>query len=343
MLRQTLRRLWPERCGEPNVPSARPTQGKSERRRHDHSTCSRIKRITQLVGMPPEHFQGLYQTVIDEATAYLGTISLDDQTADQRLYYALTLAERALNIRQAYLLPADVPPEELARRSDRWTYGVFLVAFIRGIAGPRPPADQLMHGKELVGVLLPPFALNWLRAESALVQIFEGRQNSNQSPVFAIDDIIARALGGCADRSPIGPCDVAEVFAGDDSPLLRLPACIDQLRNQGRISINRKLADAFVTHSEFWLESRSGLGLVRSWLIDESGLLPPSRNALLDLLQAHHLCRSTPDKQLAIWNADVIHPDDTTAKHRLICFPIELIWPKTGQRPPTFRGKIVPS
>lgn len=304
-------------------------------------SSQRTQRIAQLVGMPPEHFQGLYQSVINNAKAYLHANQADDQSTNQRLYYALALAERALNIRQAYLLPTDAPPEELARRSDRWTYGVFLMAFLHGLAGPRPNADQSTQGYDLAATLLPAFALNWLNAEPALAQVFESQHDhSNQSAIFAIDEIIARALGKHTGRSAMSPCDPAEVFASDESPLLRLPACIDQLRNEGRMSFNRKHADAFVTDTEFWLEARSGLGLVRAWLIDESGLLPPPQSILMDLLQAHSLCLSTPDKAQAVWNVEVTHPDDTTARHRLICFPIELIWPKPGQRPPSFHGKL---
>ena len=298
----------------------------------------RTKRIMQLVGLPPEHFEGLYRNVINNAVANLSTMQFDHHSAGRRLHYALSLAERALNVRQAYLLPTDVAPEDLTRRSDRWTYGVFIVAFMRGLNGP--DHDRSTPSPELTAKLLPRCAFSWLESEPELLRICDSREGADPLSVPVIHEIITRARGKPTRSATKAASEAAAVFAGSDSPLLRLSACIDQLRNEGRLSFNRKLADAFVTDKYFWLEARSGLGLVRSWLIDETGLLAPGQNELLDYLQGHRLCISTPDKDLAVWNVEITHTDGKKVKHRLLCFAIDFIWPDAHQRPPVFYGKI---
>ena len=301
------------------------------------SISPRIKRIIQLVGLPPEHFKGLYKAVIDRAQARLQSAD-DSETTQQRLYYALALAERALNVRQAYLLPTDAPPEDLTRRSDRWTYALFFVAFTRGLASAKN--DGVAPSSDLTANLLPSCAASWLKEEPELLRICEIRPDSELPSIPVINEIIDRAFGKQTRSATKTSSEAAAVFAGDDSPLLRLPACIDQLRNEGRMSLNRKFADAFVTDDHFWLEARSGIGLVRSWLVDETGLLAPGQSELFDYIQGQGLCIDTPDKSQAVWNVDIIHTDGKKAKHRLLCFAIDFIWPDADQRPPVFHGKI---
>ena len=288
-----------------------------------------MKRIARLVGLPPAYLKGMYGDLVDRFEALIRSGHLDIHT-DDMLDYALLVSERALNIRQTYLLPENAPPEIVARKSDQWTYGVFLAAFLHDL-------DQVVTAPEELArtatSLVPKAALDWLASEPDLMTAWLAVVTGDRDRSNVIGKIVMEAvcqLGG----------DESSADAEDPDSSLDLVMGLRQLIGRGQLSMNCIEGDAWVTEGDLWLSSKEGLNKLRSWIIDRTDASGLQNNELLDQLQAENLCLPTPEKNRAVWTM-TIKENDQQKRVSVIRLPIDIICPDAAERPSSFDGEIL--
>lgn len=298
----------------------------------DRHRAGQMKRIARLVGLPPSHFQRLYHDLVCQFAKHVLSCPTGSNP-DERLDYALNVSERALNIRQSYLLPEKTAPEDVARKSDRWTYGVFLAGLLHDLGRSDPVPLENLSAK--ARSLVPTVGLDWLALEPVLMTSWLAVVTGVPNQGGVIGSIITQAIrqSGGPDLFP-DPSDVAP------SPELSLLSGLRHLVACGRLRINCDGADAWVTKTDLWLNSKTGLDLIRDWIVDNSEALPPSNNELLDQIQRDGLCLPTPDKNKATWSM-LVKWDTGQKRSLLVRFPVSIIWPEPQDRPASFDGEIV--
>ncbi|MDX1655277.1 MAG: DNA-binding domain-containing protein [Candidatus Competibacteraceae bacterium] len=103
----------------------------------------RVQRLAELVGFPPRHWEALVQPALLQLAAYTQRLPVRSEGGDEGEgkgkgeAAAVTLLEAildrtilALRRRRGRLLPPGLPPEQMARHADRWTYGVLTAALL---------------------------------------------------------------------------------------------------------------------------------------------------------------------------------------------------------------------
>jgi len=115
----------------------------------DRNRAVMMRRIDQLVGIPPDHFKILYEGVVVRFANYCQLMPASENHHHARLGglldHSLDVAVRALGIRRGYLLPPNKAPEVMARESDRWTFGVFMAALFHDIGKPAMNLEVSMY------------------------------------------------------------------------------------------------------------------------------------------------------------------------------------------------------
>jgi len=117
----------------------------------DRNRTVMMKRIDQLVGLPPAIFKSLYEDTVIRFANYCQLMPASENHHHCRLGglldHSLDVAERALCIRRGYLLPPNRAPEVVARESDRWTYGVFMAALFHDVGKPAMDLDVSIYDR----------------------------------------------------------------------------------------------------------------------------------------------------------------------------------------------------
>jgi integrating conjugative element relaxase (TIGR03760 family) len=121
------------------IKSAKALLGNSNR-------TARIQHIEQLSSFPKKHFDVLCLPVIDAVAEFLQELPASEHHHHAyiggALDHALEVAETALQLRKAYLLPSGAEPEQIVKRQDKWTYAIFLGAILHDIG--KPAVDQMV-------------------------------------------------------------------------------------------------------------------------------------------------------------------------------------------------------
>lgn len=99
---------------------------------HPHS--AQIGAIYALAGCSERQFQPVYLALLNVLAGYLQTLPAPTQPAITLLAQRLTAAQSVLFRRRAILLPVGEAPENSAQSADLWTYLVFCLALLYGLA-----------------------------------------------------------------------------------------------------------------------------------------------------------------------------------------------------------------
>jgi len=313
------------------------------RRRSVHPSADRLKHIAQLVGLPPTHFKLLYQDLVDNLAGHILSSTMACDHSDH-LDHLLYVSERALTIRQCYLLPENTPPEEIARRSDHWTYGVFLAAFFHDLRrlGAASSESSSVDLEALARSLVPDIGLQWLSSEPDLVTSWLAVVDGDMVRAGVLGAIVRQIVEPMADKDVshrAGGVTTGEKTEMDkSSAALDLATGIGELVVSGRLKIN-VAEEAWVTETDLWISLNEGLDVIRQWVAENTASFPLKNNELLDLFQESKICKVHPQRQQAVWPM-CVKQGLKLKKILLVRLPIEIIWPNPSDYPPLFEGQI---
>ena len=94
---------------------------------------SSLTRLAERADATEAHFAHYYQPVLNNLAEYLQQLPSVEQNSTL-LAICLPHTEVVLQRRWAYLLPPGAEPERLAQEADIWTYAVFTLSLLRGLA-----------------------------------------------------------------------------------------------------------------------------------------------------------------------------------------------------------------
>lgn len=312
----------------------------------DHPCADRLKYIAQLVGLPPTHFKLLYQDLVDNLADHILSCTAARDHSDH-LDHVLYVSERALTIRQCYLLPENTPPEEIARRSDHWTYGVFLAAVLHDLRSLSAASSESssVDLEVLARSLVPDIGLQWLSSEPDLVASWLAVVDGDMVRAGVLGAIIGQVVEPVADKDASHRAEDDDLFTtGERTEMDKPAAAFDLATGIGELVVNGRLKinvaeEAWVTETDLWISLKGGLDVIRQWVAENTANFPLKNNELLDLFLESKICKVHPQKQQAVWPMCVKQGLEQK-KTLLVRMPIEIIWPNPSDYPPLFEGQI---
>lgn len=341
-----------------------------------------LNQIEALSGVPRDFYRRYYDPVIDNYACFVQKLPASEShhhaLPGGMLQHGLEVAMIALKMRRSYVLPSGASPEEITKKQDRWTYGIFSAALCHDIA--KPAVDQLvalynyedteqfwnpwigpmsesvvgyrtsfrkdrvhgLHEKSgllLVSRIMPMEGLAWLSEDLSLFHQWMACIGGSHTDAGIIGEIVSGA-----DRESVGKNLGAE-FSTLSSQISTIPlhekllTGLRQLLNEGELPLNRNGAAGWLIGDSLWLVSKRAIDTLRTHLIAEGHSGIPNRNdRIFDELQQRGILISCNDR--AIWRTKV-KGDDWEHELTLIRLPTNKIWSDPKSRPESFSGEII--
>lgn len=328
-----------------------------------HTSLSH-EQFERLYLKPIQHYANLVQQFPASEShhhAYLGGL----------LDHGLELVGHALKIRQGYLLPPGVPPEDQAVQSDAWTAAVAYAGLLHDLGKiavdieveledgscwhpwlgviTQPYRFRYVHNRDyqlhdkMTALLCPQIishdSLNWLCQYPELW--------SNFIHLMACDYEQAGLLGEIVDKADristaknIGANPEKAMAAPVNSLQKKLIRGLKHLIKT-QLNLNKTPGNGWLTPDGLWLMSKTTADGLRAYLLSQGFDGIPTKNSILfDELQSHQIILTNPADDRAIWT--VLVSDESgqwQQEFSLIKVNAGLIW-SNQEKPEYFKGRI---
>ncbi|WP_333983600.1 MobH family relaxase [Ectopseudomonas khazarica] len=286
------------------------------------------------------------------------------------LDHGLEIVAYALKLRQSYLLPTGISPEDQAAQAEVWTATTAYAALLHDIGkiavdlqvetsdgctwhpwhGPlsrpyrfryRQDRAYRLHNAAtglLYNRVLDQEILDWLSAYpeawSALLYVLAGQYEH----AGVLGELVTQA-----DRA-----SVAQALGGDPARAMAAPKhalqrkLLDGLRYllKEELKLNQlQASDGWLTQDALWLVSKTVSDKLRAHLLAQ-GIdgIPANNTAVFNVLQDHGMLQPTPDGK-AVWRATVTSAASWSHTFTLLRLAPTLIW-EGETRPEPFTGTI---
>ncbi|WP_434701814.1 MobH family relaxase [Pseudomonas sp. D1-36] len=317
--------------------------------------------FSQLYLNPIHRYAELVQQLPASEThhhAYLGGM----------LDHGLELVACSLKLRQSYLLPTGVAPEDQAAQTDAWSAGIAYGALLHDIG--KIAVDLLVERQDgrvwhpWQGSLDQPYRFRYLKdrdyhlhgaAAGLLYTQILGRSILDWLSGFpTMWASLLYVLAGQYERAGVlgelvmqaDRFSTAQNIGGNPSKALQAPIhslqhhLISGLRHlvQHELKLNQPGAAGWLTHDALWLVSKVVTDKLRAYLLSQSiEGIPSSNLAVFDELQSHGLVESTPEGK-AIWTA-LVTQGTWQQSFTFLRLQPALIW-GSEDRPEAFSGTV---
>ena len=344
-----------------------------------------INKIRQLVGLPDDVFDRLYRDVIDDFAQYVQLLPATRDHHHTRLGglldHSLDVAARALSLRRGRLLPPNQPPEVIARRADRWTYGVFLAALFhdlgRLLTGPeviRFDADGRNRGtwSPIAGHMAEDDRYHFTfrndpePEDGSCVAAFLARPLLSASALgwIAQDDDLATRLIASLQRDQVKAGILGSIVADADQQSINAdtgissPSSSSQVKAPARSlkeEVTRALCGLVDASLPYLNQPESDILVTETdlWLSSEGGLRSLRERlvggSIVSIQGADGAIMDTLQKEKICTPTPKgrsvwsvqIFFQDIEQRLTMLRFPVDIIWPKPEDRPAAFSGDIV--
>lgn len=331
-----------------------------------------LERIWQYTALSEAQFDRLYLEPIRRYASFVQQLPASESHHHAypggMLDHGLELMACSLKLRQSYLLPSGVAPEDQAAQADAWSAAIAYGALLHDIGkiavdlqveyqngecwhpwhGPlkqpyrfryHPGRDYKLHGAAaglLYTQILSPALLDWLSDYPELWSQLLFLLADHYEHAGTLGELVLRA-----DR-----VSTAQNIGGNPAKALQAPKyslqhhLLTGLRHlvKNEFKLNQPGAAGWLTEEHLWLVSKTTTDKLRAHLLAQAvDGIPTSNIALFDELQSHGLVEATPEGK-AIWNATVTDGD---WQHRFTFLRLQpsLIWADES-RPVCFSGTV---
>lgn len=333
--------------------------------------------LWQQVSMSREMFENLYQKPIEQYAEMVQLLPASESHHHSHiggmLDHGLEVITFSAKVRQSYILPPNVAPEEQSKQRDAWSAAAIYFALVHDIGkvivdieitlkdgsrwfawnGKPPQAykfkyikgrDYHLHpvlGGFLANQLIPKSAFDWLGQYPEVLSALMYAMAGHYDKAGLLAEIIQKA-----DQH-----SVTLALGGDVNKLVQRPvnSLAKQLVLALRYLLEQKIklntpkgpADGWFTEDGLWLMSKTAADNIRTYLLSQGISVPKDNPKLFDEMQSLGIVEESTSGG-AIWNCRIQADSGwTPAKpFTLLRIKPEVAWENINDRPTYFAGKV---
>ncbi|MGX2950657.1 MobH family relaxase [Ursidibacter sp. B-7004-1] len=289
------------------------------------------------------------------------------------LDHGLEVIAFSAKLRQSYVLPPNVAPEEQSKQRDAWTAAAIYIALVHDIGKvitdveiilkdgtrwfawngiPAQPykfkyikgRDYELHpvlGGFLANQLIPKSAFDWIAQFPEVLSSLMYAMAGHYDKAGLLSEIIQKA-----DQH-----SVTVALGGDVNKLVQRPvnSLAKQLVMALRYLLEHKIklntpkgpADGWFTEDGLWLMSKTTADSIRTYLLGQGISVPKDNGKLFDEMQSLGIVEATGEGT-AIWHCRIQADSGWTpaTSFTLLKIKPEVAWENVNARPQYFAGKV---
>lgn len=333
--------------------------------------------LWQQVSMNRQMFDTLYQQPIERYAEMVQQLPASESHHHSHiggmLDHGLEVITFSAKVRQSYILPPNVAPEEQSKQRDAWTAAAIYLALVHDIGKvvvdiemtlkdgsrwfawngkPSQPykfkyikgRDYQLHpvlGGFLASQLIPKSAFDWLGQYPEVISSLMYAMSGHSDKAGLLAEIVQKA-----DQH-----SVTLALGGDVNKLVQRPvhSLAKQLVLALRYLLEQKIklntpkgpADGWFTEDGLWLVSKTAVDNIRTYLLGQGISVPKDNLKLFDEMQSLGIVEESPSGGV-IWSCRIQADSGWTPPNTFTLLRIkpEVAWENINDRPSYFAGKV---
>ncbi|HDL1148369.1 TPA: TraI domain-containing protein [Mannheimia haemolytica] len=333
--------------------------------------------LWQQVSMNRQMFEEFYQKPIEHYAEMVQLLPASEAHHHSHiggmLDHGLEVIAFSAKVRQSYILPPNVAPEEQSKQRDAWTAAAIYLALVHDIGKvvvdieitlkdgsrwfawnglPSQPykfkyikgRDYHLHpvlGGFLANQLIPKSAFDWLGQYPEVISSLMYAMSGHNDKAGLLSEIVQKA-----DQH-----SVTLAIGGDVNKLVQRPvnSLSKQLVLALRYLLEQKIklntpkgpADGWFTEDGLWLVSKTAADNIRTYLLGQGISVPKDNPKLFDEMQSLGIVEESPSGG-AIWSCRIQADSGWTpaTTFTLLRVKPEVAWENINDRPAYFAGKV---
>lgn len=192
--------------------------------------------------------------------------------------------------------------------------------------------------------LMDAEGLAWLQSDPPLFGLWLAYASGDTAQAGVLAEIVGKADGESVGRALGANPHPLMAKSGAVIPLHeKLATALRHLIDDGKMPVNRRGAVAYRIGNDLWVVSKSGMDLLRGYMIQAGHAGVPGDNSrLFDVLQDHGIIVPNGDGR-AVWGMVVVHGDDARDKLSMLRIRADLLWDDIEAAPEPFKGSVEPA
>ncbi|MDE8035214.1 TraI domain-containing protein [Actinobacillus equuli subsp. equuli] len=333
--------------------------------------------LWQQVSMDRKMFNILYRKPIENYAEIVQLLPASESHHHSHiggmLDHGLEVIAFSAKLRQSYVLPPNVAPEEQSKQRDAWTAAAIYIALVHDIGKVITDVEIILKdGSRWFawnGIPSQPYKFKYIKGRDYELHPVLGGFLANQLISKSAFDWIAQfpevlsslmyAMAGHYDKAGLlseiiqkaDQHSITIALGGDVNKLVQHPAnslakqLVIALRYllEHRIKLNtpKGPADGWFTEDGLWLMSKTTADSIRSYLLGQGISVPKDNGKLFDEMQSLGIVEATSEGT-AIWHCRIQADSGWTppSSFTLLKIKPEVAWENVSIRPQYFAGKV---
>ncbi|HDZ3569669.1 TPA: TraI domain-containing protein, partial [Mannheimia haemolytica] len=333
--------------------------------------------LWQQVSMNRQMFEALYQQPIERYAEMVQLLPASESHHHSHiggmLDHGLEVIAFSAKVRQNYILPPNVAPEEQSKQRDAWTAAAIYLALVHDIGKvvvdieitlkdgsrwfawngqpPQPYKFKYIKGRDyhlhpvlggfLANQLIPKSAFDWLGQYPEVISSLMYAMSGHNDKAGLLSEIVQKA-----DQHSVTLAIGGDVNKLVQRPVNSLPKQIVLalrylLEQKIKLNTPKGPADGWFTEDGLWLVSKTAADNIRTYLLGQGISVPKDNPKLFDEMQSLGIVEESPSGG-AIWSCRIQADSGWTpaTTFTLLRVKPEVAWENINDRPAYFAGKV---
>ncbi|SQE31187.1 Predicted HD-superfamily hydrolase [Mannheimia haemolytica] len=327
--------------------------------------------------MNRQMFEVLYQQPIEHYAEMVQLLPASESHHHSHiggmLDHGLEVIAFSAKVRQSYILPPNVAPEEQSKQRDAWTAAAIYLALVHDIGKvvvdieitlkdgsrwfawngqpPQPYKFKYIKGRDyhlhpvlggfLANQLIPKSAFDWLGQYPEVISSLMYAMSGHNDKAGLLSEIVQKA-----DQHSVTLAIGGDVNKLVQRPVNSLPKQIVLalrylLEQKIKLNTPKGPADGWFTEDGLWLVSKTAADNIRTYLLGQGISVPKDNPKLFDEMQSLGIVEESPAGG-AIWSCRIQADSGWTPANTFTLLRIkpEVAWENINDRPNYFAGKV---